>query len=224
LPTLVLSNHDQPRQASRLSRSAGTRDVDGIARAAALLLLGLRGTPFLYYGEEIGMVDVPVPDEEIVDPPARIAGPDFPWWNRDQCRSPMAWTGSPGAGFTTSRPWLRIGEDARHRNVEAESADPGSVLSTYRRLLAARRKLPALRHGSYETLDVGDPDVFAWRRTAEGSSAVVAVNFALEARTIAVPASNAVRAVAATHLDPPTPDAAGRLALRPLEGVVLAGS
>jgi alpha-glucosidase len=170
------------------------------------------------------MVDVPIPDDEIVDPPARIAGPDFPWWNRDQCRSPMAWTGSPGAGFTNARPWLRIGEDARHRNVAAESADPGSVLSTYRRLLAVRRDLPALRQGSYETLDVGDPDVFAWRRATEGSSAIVTVNFALEDREIAMPAADAVHALVGTHLDPPAPDARGRLVLRPLEGVVLAGS
>jgi alpha-glucosidase len=221
VPTLVFSNHDQPRQASRLAGSAGTGDIDGIARAAAVLLVGLRGTPFLYYGEEVGMVDVPIPSHEIVDPPARLAGPDFPWWNRDQCRTPMAWTGEPGRGFTAGRPWIRIGEDARHRNVEAESADPGSVLSTYRRLLATRRRLPALRRGSYETVDVGDADVFAWRRAAQESSAVVAVNFALEDRQITVPVADVGHAVAGTHLDPPSPDASGRLTLRPLEGVIL---
>jgi alpha-glucosidase len=220
-PTLVFSNHDQPRQASRFAASAGTDDIDAVAKAAAMLLVGLRGTPFLYFGEELGMVDVAIPADEIVDPPARIAGPDFPWWNRDQCRTPMAWTSGPMAGFTTGRPWLRTGDYARHHNVAAESADPDSVLSTYRRLLAARREVEALRRGSYETLDAGDSDVFAWRRAAGGSTAVVAVNFAAAERRIRVPRGDAVRAVAGTHLDPPAPDADGGLTLRPFEGVIL---
>ena len=220
-PTLVFSNHDQPRQASRLATSAGTGDTEAIARATAVLLVGLRGTPFLYYGEEIGMVDVAIPPDEIVDPPARLAGPDFPWWNRDQCRTPMAWTGEPGAGFTTGRPWLRIGPDAARRNVAAESADPGSVLATYRRLIAARRTLAPLRRGSYETLDVGAPDVFAWRRASGESRVVVAVNFAAAERRIALPRADAIRPIAGTHLDPPAPDPSGGLTLRPLEGVIL---
>ena len=223
-PTLVLSNHDQPRHASRLATSAGTEDVDAIAKAAAVLLLGLRGTPFLYYGEEIGMVDVPIPADEIVDPPARLAGPDFPWWNRDQCRTPMAWTDEPGAGFTTGRPWIRIGDDARRRNVAAEEADPRSVLATYRRLLAARRSIEALRRGDYEPLDVGVPDVLAWRRAIDGSQAIVLVNFAGAERRVVVPWPAAVRAAAGTHLDPPVPAADAALTLRPLEGVILTGT
>jgi alpha-glucosidase len=223
-PTLVLSNHDQPRHASRLATSAGTDDIDAIAKAAAVLLLGLRGTPFLYYGEEIGMIDVPIPPDEIVDPPARLAGPEFPWWNRDQCRTPMAWTGEPGAGFTTGRPWIRIGDDARRRNVAAEEADPGSVLATYRRLLTARRSIEALRRGGYEPLDAGAPDVLAWRRAIDGSQAIGVVNFAAAERRAAVPWPDAVRAAAGTHLDPPIPAADGVLTLRPLEGVILTGT
>jgi alpha-glucosidase len=222
-PTLVLSNHDQPRHASRLAKSAGTDDVDAIAKAAALLLLGLRGMPFLYYGEELGMVDVPIPPDEIIDPPARIAGPDFPWWNRDQCRTPMAWTGDPGAGFTTGRPWIRIGDDARRRNVAAQIEDEGSVLATYRRLLTARRELEPLRRGRYEALDAGAADVLAWRRATDRSSVVVLVNFATEDRHVAAPWADAARPVAGTHLDPPSRDGDGRLVLRPLEGVILIG-
>jgi alpha-glucosidase len=186
-----------------------------------MLLLGLRGTPFLYYGEEIGMTDVPIPPDEIVDPPARIAGPSFPWWNRDQCRTPMAWSAERGAGFTTGRAWLRIGPDVARHNVAAESADPASVLATYRRLLAARREITALRRGTYETIDTGVPDVFAWRRLAGDSRAVVAVNFANEERRIRLPEADAARACAGTHLDPPSPDAGGLLTLRPFEGVIL---
>ncbi|MFL5769539.1 MAG: alpha-amylase family glycosyl hydrolase [Chloroflexota bacterium] len=220
-PTLVFSNHDQPRHSSRFAQSAGTTDIDGIARAAAVLLLALRGTPFMYYGEELGMVDVEIPSDEIVDPPARLAGPEFPWWNRDQCRTPMAWSPRAGAGFTTGRPWLRIGADARVRNVEAQSTDASSVLSTYRRLIAARHELAALARGSYETLDVGSPEVFAWRRAIDDESVVVVVNFATEGCRIVAPWADASHAVVGTHLSPPSPDADGRMSLRPLEGVIL---
>ncbi|HET9344789.1 MAG TPA: alpha-glucosidase, partial [Candidatus Limnocylindrales bacterium] len=160
-PTLVLSNHDQPRQASRLAKSAGTDDVDAIAKAAAVLLLGLRGMPFLYYGEELGMVDVAIPPDEIIDPPARHAGPDFPWWNRDQCRTPMQWDGGPGAGFTNgAEPWLPFADD---RSVAAQREDPGSTLHLVRDLIALRREHDDLRSGAYERLAATD-GAWAWRR------------------------------------------------------------
>ena len=130
-PTVVLSNHDQPRHASRLASVRSTAaDRDAIARAAAVLLLTLRGTPFLYYGEELGMGDVDIPPDESVDPPATRVGPDFPWWDRSRCRTPMPWTPGAGAGFTTGRPWLRLSAATRAtRNVEVQRTDPGSVLS-----------------------------------------------------------------------------------------------
>ena len=115
---------------------------------------------------------------------AHRAGPDFPWWNRDQCRTPMPWTAGPGAGFTTGRPWLRLGPDAATRNVAAEAADPGSVLATYRRLLAFRRRtVAALRRGSIERStpgDAGRPRVDA--RSAGDAALVVAVNFGRDRR------------------------------------------
>ena len=123
----VLSNHDQARQATRLADSAGIADTDAVARAAAVVLLTLRGTPFLYYGEEIGLGDVAIPVDEIIDPPARraLVDPDFEWWNRDQCRTPMPWTAEAGHGFTTGRPWLRFGDDAADRNVATRDERPG---------------------------------------------------------------------------------------------------
>ncbi len=160
----VLSNHDQPRQASRLAASAGIADTDAVAKAAALLLLTMRGTPFLYYGEELGMRDVPVPDDEIIDPPARRAliDPEFSWYNRDQCRSPMPWTSAPnGHGFTTGRPWLRLADDADRRNVAAQADDPDSVLSAYRRFIRLRWTCEALLNGRLER--AGE-----WRRRRAG--------------------------------------------------------
>jgi alpha-glucosidase len=225
-PTLVLSNHDQPRHASRLAASAEMHDTDAIAKAAAVVLLGLRGTPFLYYGEEIGMVDVPIPTDEIIDPPARRAGPDFAWWNRDQCRTPMAWTGGLGAGFTSGRPWLRIGEDAAYRNVEAQAADPSSVLACYRRLLRARRQTPALRSGALHRLTVDDPDVLGWVRGSGEDAAIVLVNFAAAERSVRwQPAGDGSwHVLTGTSTEPSKPTGDAEITLRGLEGVVLVRS
>jgi alpha-glucosidase len=224
-PTLVLSNHDQPRQASRFAQSAGIDDVDGVARAAALLLLTLRGTPFLYYGEEIGMMDVSIPADEIVDPPARRAGPDFPWWNRDQCRTPLPWTGGPGAGFTTGRPWLRLSEDAATRNVAAELRDPDSVMAAYRRLLAARREREVLRLGSFQRLAIDTADVFGYLRATAADEALVLVNFANEPRRVDWAGNSELagrwRSFVGTHRLASEPDSADGIDLRALEGVVL---
>ena len=221
-PTVVLSNHDRSRLASRFAESAGIADTDAVAKASAVLLLTLRGTPFMYYGEEIGARDVDVPPEESVDPPASAGDPEFRWWDRSRCRTPMAWTGDPDAGFGTSRPWLRFAPDTATRNVAAQAADLDSVLSCYRRLLAARRASPALSRGTFERLEVPDPDVLAWRRRSDDQTALVVINVAdreAEIRLDAAPGATA--ALVGTHLDPPDPAAGrGRLRLRELEGIV----
>ena len=94
------------------------------------------------------MVDVDIPRDEIVDPPALRAGPDFPWYDRSRCRTPMQWTAGPNAGFTTGRPWIRLAPGRRRRETSAsERPDPDSTLAAYRRLLAFRRTAPALRTG-----------------------------------------------------------------------------
>jgi alpha-glucosidase len=149
-PNWVLGNHDQPRVASRVGAEQ--------ARAAAMLLLTLRGTPTLYYGDEIGMEDVPVPPERVVDPDGR-----------DPERSPMRWDGSPGAGFTSGEPWLPLGDPAV--SVEAQDADPRSMLALHRSLIALRRSREDLVTGAYATV-LAD-GVLAYRR---GSNTVVALN------------------------------------------------
>jgi alpha-glucosidase len=175
-PTALLSNHDQPRHASRLADDVGAADHDAVARAAAILILTLRGTPFLFYGEELGLRDVEIPRDESVDPPATRVAPDFNWWDRSQCRTPMPWSSGPGAGFTTGRPWLRFGLDADTRNVEAQAADPDSVLSFYRRLIALRTATPALQVGSFNPLSDAHDDVVAYTREADGQTILVLVN------------------------------------------------
>jgi alpha-glucosidase len=221
----VLSNHDQSRQASRLATSAGIADTDAVAKAAAVVLMTIRGTPFMYYGEEIGLRDVTVPEDEIIDPPARraLVDPDFQWWNRDGCRSPMPWTGERGHGFTTGRPWLRFGDDADTRNVEAQEADPGSVLATYRRLIDLRRRSEALRSGALRVVQNGTSDVLAWSREVSGERILIVVNFANAARETRVANGDGAiyQALAGSHLDPASPAPSGDLSLRPLEAVVL---
>ena len=221
----VLSNHDQSRHATRLAESAGIADTDAIARAAAVVLLSIRGTPYLYYGEEIGLQDVDVPVDEIIDPPARraLVDPDFEWWNRDRCRSPMPWSNGPGHGFTTGRPWLRFGDDADGRNVASQAIDDGSVLATYRRLIALRRSSEALRTGTLQLVSVGTRDVLAWHREAPGEHVLVVVNFADASRSVTLPSQGdeSFEPVAGSHVDPSAPGAGNALTLRPLEAVIL---
>ncbi len=224
-PTVVLSNHDQPRQASRLVASAGlpASDRDAVAKAAAVVLLTLRGTPFLYYGEEIGMGDVAIPPAESVDPPAARVGPDFPWWDRSQARTPLPWGDGPNGGFSASPPWLRLGDDVARRNVATQAADPDSVLSCYRRLLTARRTLRSLQEGRLRLVHVEDPTVLAFIRDDPGPASVVMVAFGRDGAEVAVPgrAGQPWRPVAGTHGDPPDRLVGGaRVALRPFEGIV----
>ena len=194
-PANVLSNHDQPRHASRLAPPGAdvTAVAEGDARAkvAATLLLTMRGTAFLYYGEEIALRNLSIPNAQAVDPPARRASFLFPWWNRDQARGPMSWSAGPGGGFSSGRPWLPLAPDAARRNVAVESADRSSVLNVYRQLLGLRRASPALQAGDQELADTGAADVLAYVRRAGDSAAFVALNFASHPASVAVPAAPA---------------------------------
>ncbi len=144
------------------------------------LLLCLRGTPFLYYGEEIGMRDGLIPPERVRDP----VGKRFPAVNRDPERTPMQWSPGPGAGFTTAaEAWLPLGPDADTVNVTAQLHEPRSHLSFYRRLLAFRKQTLALRRGTYRALDSA-PDTFVYVREHEQQRVLVALNFADEPRCI----------------------------------------
>lgn len=138
-PNWVLGNHDQPRIASRVGKDQ--------AEVAAMLLLTLRGTPTIYYGDEIGMRDVPIPFDEVQDP----QGLNMPDKNlsRDPARTPMQWTRMPNAGFTDGKPWLRLARDFFRINVEWQQGDPYSMLSLYRRLIKLRHQEPSLRIGDY---------------------------------------------------------------------------
>jgi alpha-glucosidase len=167
-PTWVLSNHDNPRHRSRYG-------TEPRARAAAVLLLGLRGTPFLYAGEELGLDDAEVPADRRLDP-----------GGRDGCRAPLPWTRGDGHGWG-AEPWLPFPPEAGSRSVEAQREDPGSVLHLYRRLLAARRASPALALGDLALVSAPDDrSVLAWTRTSGDDRRTVAVNFTTEEQPVAL--------------------------------------
>src|SRR4051812_2534571 len=155
-PNWVLGNHDRPRVASRV----GTAQ----ARVAAMLLLTLRGTPTLYYGDEIGMRQVPISPEQVRDPfEKNVPGLGV---GRDGCRTPMQWDATENAGFSTSPPWLPLASDFVRENVVNLAADPHSILSLYRALISLRKQLPQLVTGSYEPV-AAQGDLLLYRRQTE---------------------------------------------------------
>jgi alpha-glucosidase len=168
-PTWVLSNHDNPRHRTRYDLAAQRRGEDAAttalrsearARAAAVLLLTLRGTPFLYQGEELGLLDSKIAPEQVVDP-----------GGRDGCRGPLPWDGTEGRGWPTgidgdAAPWLPLPPEAAFRNRATQQADPGSMLHLYRRLLALRKAHPELRRGDLSLLDAPD-GVLAFSRRSD---------------------------------------------------------
>jgi alpha-glucosidase len=158
-PTWTLSNHDNSRHRSRYGGS------EARARAAAVLLLTLRGTSVLYAGEELGLEDAVVPPERIVDP-----------GGRDPCRAPLPWDPGPTHGWQVADPWLPWPPDPDVRNVESLRADAGSILHLYRRLIAARQNSPAFRTGRVELL-ASPPGVLVYVREADGDRRAVVVNF-----------------------------------------------
>ncbi|HOJ84764.1 MAG TPA: alpha-glucosidase [Bacillota bacterium] len=182
-PAYTFSNHDIVRA---ISRYGGDGHADARARLLAMMLLTLRGTPFIYYGEEIGMNELRLPRRLLKDP---VGKKWYPFHRgRDGCRSPMQWDESPGAGFTTGEPWLPVGPEAAQRNVAAQEEDPASLLNFYRKLIWLRKEQPALLGGSYRSVVEGVPgDCYLYLRETEEQRLLVALNFSASRRDINLP-------------------------------------
>jgi alpha-glucosidase len=170
-PVTVMSNHDLPRAATRYSHS----DEDTQARLAMALLLTLRGTAYIYYGEEIGMRDISLSRKEILDPPGQRYWPIYK--GRDGCRSPMQWDGSDFAGFSNAKPWLPVHPDHLFRNVLEQEGDPASLLTFTRELIVLRKQYPALRQGDFSPLVSNSRHILAYLRQSPGQTVLVALNF-----------------------------------------------
>ena len=185
-PNWVLGNHDQHRVATRVGLEQ--------ARVAQMLLLTLHGTPFVYYGEEIGMRDVEIPADKVKDPPAVNQPEVAHLLGRDPERTPMQWDGSLNAGFTDEEvePWLPLATDYAENNVQSQEDDPASMLSLFRALTQLRRGEPALSIGAYEEVAVGeaDGDVFAYLRSAkDADSFLVVLNLSVNEHCLELPST-----------------------------------
>jgi alpha-glucosidase len=206
-PNWVLGNHDNSRIASRI----GVRQ----ARVAAMLLLTMRGTLTMYYGEEVGMIDVPIPPEQVQDPaeknePGIGAG-------RDPERTPMPWDASPHAGFSSGTPWLPLGSDYTACNVAALSGESQSILTLYRRLIALRRSRAALLTGQMQGIGA-EESVLRYERVHGEERLLVLLNMAHDAAEVKAPAG---RVLLSTSLDREDELVGGMVALRSAEGLVI---
>jgi alpha-glucosidase len=211
-PNWVLGNHDNPRIATRVGREQ--------ARIAAMLLLTLRGTPTLYYGDELGMHNVPIPPDRVQDPfEKNVPGLGL---GRDPARTPMQWSPAEKAGFTNGPSWLPIAEDYSTVNVDAEMQDRSSMLNLYGRLVQLRRREHALAIGQFIAVPT-QGDVFAYRRQfGESRRFLIVLNFAGDPATFqsaAVPGQGVV--LLSTFMDREKETVHGVIELRANEGIIV---
>lgn len=210
-PNYVLNSHDAPRFASKIGQNQ--------ARIAAMLLLTLRGTPFLYYGEELGMENGEIHAEQMRDPQGIRLGIEH---SRDFSRTPMQWTAEVNAGFSNFQPWLPITSKYQEQNVSSENADPSSMLNLYRRLIRLRKDHPALHSGTYLAIDAGSADCYIYERLHAGQERfIIALNFSSHPCHLYVSSLNGGNLLLSTHLDRTEQITGSELDLRGNEGVII---
>jgi len=177
-PVYVISNHDIVRSYNRYGDG---KNNDAIAKLMGAFYLTLRGTPIMYYGEELGMENNdPKRKQDVKDPIGRTGWPQE--IGRDGERTPMQWNTEANAGFSQKTPWLPVPPSYKTHNVASESEDPNSVLSLYKKVLALRHTNEALVEGSYTALNEDDDNVMSYLRTYKGKAVLVALNMSASPR------------------------------------------
>ncbi len=171
-PCFAFSNHDMGRSLNRFGRKHHANEK---AKLLAVMLMTLKGTPFIYYGDEIGMTNVNIPRKQICDRYGKMFWPIYK--GRDSGRTPMQWDAGLGGGFTAGEPWLPLNKDYQQVNVEDETADDNSVLNTYRQLITLRKEIPALRQGEIEFTRTGSKDILSYIRSIDDQQIQVVLNF-----------------------------------------------
>lgn len=219
-PVHVLSNHDQSRAMSRLAKGDPLK-----MKLLLTLLLTLRGTPFLYYGDEIGMSDGRIPRNRLQDPVGIRYWPFHP--GRDPARTPMQWTDTPGAGFSPAEPWLPLPADFSDANVAAQNGNPDSILELTRSLIGLRHNRRSLSHGGWELLE-SPSDILAYSRRDGRERTIILLNFSSGKQTVELEGGpNIIRTVLSDNLRPvgkafePVPG--NRVRLQGLQALVLSG-
>ncbi len=213
-PTWVITNHDIPRSYNRYGDGVHN---DDIAKLMAALYLTLRGTPIMYYGEELGMENNdPKRREDVKDPEGRTGWPKEK--GRDGERTPMQWSDAVNAGFSAHDPWLPVPDSYKTHNVATESKDPNSVLEFYRKVLALRHKNSALLEGNYTAVNEDDANVLAYVRAYKGKSVLVALNLSSSAQKASFNLAGSPSALLAT----PGAEAKGSEVSLPAFGVFIA--
>lgn len=210
-PNWVLGNHDRPRVASRVGAEQ--------ARVAAMLLLTLRGTPTLYYGDEIAMRQIAIAPDQVQDPfEKNVPGIGV---GRDGCRTPMQWDTTTNAGFSHAKPWLPLADDFIHRNVRKLEADSASILSLYQALIELRQRTLELIDGSYEPIAATD-GLLIYRRRGSISSVVIVLNLGSDPVSVAAETiGREGEVLLSTFMDRSGERLSKSLALRGSEGVIV---
>ena len=197
--SLFWNNHDLPRIVSRWGDDGESRVPS--AKALAVALHGLQGTPYIYQGEELGMTNAPYPLEELRDlesinayhemvekgMPEADALAAIHRMMRDNARTPMQWTDGPHAGFTSGTPWMMVNPNYTRINAAAALADPDSVFYTYQKLIALRKAHPVFVEGDFTLLCPEDEQVFAYLRRGAGQELLAAVNLSGRSAPFALP-------------------------------------
>jgi alpha-glucosidase len=219
-PCYVLGNHDLPRPASRYTKG---EDDDGRLKVAAAMLLTMRGTPFIYYGDEIGQRDIPIHKKaDVLDPIGKSFWPFFK--GRDGCRAPMQWNLETNAGFSDGKPWLPVHENYTKRNVTQQADDSESLLNFYRSLLKLRKANPALHRGSIRFLMDQPQFIMAYMREHEGETFLILLNFSRFERRLEISdlgPSEFWHPVLSTHLPAGLVYQAGVLTLKGNQALIL---
>lgn len=230
---IFLSNHDNSRLVNRFGNpSPEFRRVS--AQMLNTFLLSMRGTPYTYYGDELGMTNVDMPTiEEYVDVAAlgeynmaKSKGKDMDEFmrqlnynSRENARTPMQWNDSKNAGFTTGTPWKRVNKNYKDINVASQDKDPNSVLNHFRKMVKFRNENKILVYGDYELLDKDNAEVYSFTRTLDNKKVLVLLNFTDHNSSISLPFIKIINGVLINNYD--DLDIQGNTAsLKPYQGVI----
>lgn len=193
-PNFTLSNHDQPRHYYRYMDG---KDSDAKAKVAVAILLTLKGTPFIYYGEEIGMTCDKISKKDLKDPVGIKLWPFMK--GRDGERTPMQWDDSKNSGFSTGQPWLPVNRDYKEKNVNIQKKDDLSLLSFYRSLIWLRKKIKALSIGDIHFITDNPDKVLAYRRTYEAEEVTIILNFSNKSQYFHIKTEDECSILLGTH-------------------------